>query len=112
MIEAATRGRRPFFSTLRAIKAPGPVFLGLLRLGHRRAVRHRSPQPSPQAISPRLHERREAVERIGCAGMAEAATPPPDPAAIMRSRQFIVLLVLAAIVGVVSSLAAWCFLER
>ncbi len=43
--------------------------------------------------------------------MAEAATPPPDPAAIMRSRQFIVLLVLAAIVGVVSSLAAWLFLE-
>jgi H+/Cl- antiporter ClcA len=29
----------------------------------------------------------------------------------MRSRQFVGLLVLAAIVGVVTSLAAWCFLE-
>ncbi len=34
-----------------------------------------------------------------------------DPAAMMRSRQFVVLLVLAAIVGVVVSLASWGFLE-
>src|SRR5215210_4165498 len=38
-------------------------------------------------------------------------SPPPDPAEIMRSRQFIGLLVLAAIVGVIASLAAWCLLE-
>lgn len=38
-------------------------------------------------------------------------SPAPDPAAIMRSRQFIGLLALAAIVGVVASFAAWCFLE-
>jgi H+/Cl- antiporter ClcA len=43
--------------------------------------------------------------------MVEAPTSPPDPASIMRSRQFVGLLVLAAIVGVVASLAAWCFLE-
>ena len=43
--------------------------------------------------------------------MAEAPTSPPDPAEIMRSRQFVGLLVLAAIVGVVASFAAWVFLE-
>ena len=36
---------------------------------------------------------------------------PPDPAAIMQSRRFVGLLVLAAIVGVGASLAAWGFLE-
>ena len=46
-----------------------------------------------------------------------AATPPPPPltpeqaAATIRSRQYIVLLVLVAIVGVIVSLATWCFLE-
>ncbi|HEY3728829.1 MAG TPA: chloride channel protein [Solirubrobacteraceae bacterium] len=45
-----------------------------------------------------------------------AAGPPPEvtpeqASATIRSRQFVVLLVLAAIVGVVVSLAAWCFLE-
>ena len=34
-----------------------------------------------------------------------------DPASIMRGRQFIVLLALAAVVGLVASFAAWCFLE-
>ena len=43
--------------------------------------------------------------------MVATPTSPPDPAAIMRSRQFVSLLVLAAIVGVVASLAAWGFLE-
>ena len=43
--------------------------------------------------------------------MAEVVTPSPDPVAIMRSRQFVGLLVLAAIVGVVASFAAWVFLE-
>jgi H+/Cl- antiporter ClcA len=35
----------------------------------------------------------------------------PDPITVLRSRRFLVLLVLAGIVGVVASLAAWCFLE-
>jgi H+/Cl- antiporter ClcA len=43
--------------------------------------------------------------------MAAAPPPSPDPAAVMRSRQFVGLLVLAAIVGVVASFAAWLFLE-
>ena len=34
-----------------------------------------------------------------------------DPAALMRSRQYRVLLVLAALVGLVVSAASWCFLE-
>jgi H+/Cl- antiporter ClcA len=34
-----------------------------------------------------------------------------DPHALMRSRQFLVLLVLSAIVGLIASLAAWLFLE-
>jgi H+/Cl- antiporter ClcA len=43
--------------------------------------------------------------------MAETAASPGDPASTIRSRQFVVLLVLAALIGVVASLAAWCFLE-
>lgn len=31
--------------------------------------------------------------------MAQPATPPPEPASVIRSKQFVVLLVLAAIVG-------------
>ncbi len=42
--------------------------------------------------------------------MAEPAAPQ-DPDATMRSRQFAVLLVLAAVVGVIASLAAWGFLQ-
>ena len=38
-------------------------------------------------------------------------TPPPDPAAILRSRNFVVLLVLAAAVGIIVSLLGWGFLE-
>jgi H+/Cl- antiporter ClcA len=41
----------------------------------------------------------------------EGATPPIDAAALLRSRRFVVLLAIAAVVGVVVSLAAWCFLE-
>jgi chloride channel protein, CIC family len=45
-----------------------------------------------------------------------AAPPSPEPtaeqaAAVMRSKQFVVLLVLVSIIGVIVSLAAWCFLE-
>jgi len=36
---------------------------------------------------------------------------PVDPGALIRSRQYRVILVFAAIVGVVVSLAAWAFLE-
>jgi H+/Cl- antiporter ClcA len=43
--------------------------------------------------------------------MAETATSEPDADSIMRTRQFRVLLVLAAILGVIASLIAWGFLE-
>ena len=43
--------------------------------------------------------------------MAEAAAPTPDPAAILRSERFVLLLVFAAVVGLVVSLASWGFLE-
>jgi H+/Cl- antiporter ClcA len=46
---------------------------------------------------------------------AEAAPPAPitseQASATMRSRPFMVLLVLVAVIGVVVSLASWCFLE-
>jgi H+/Cl- antiporter ClcA len=37
--------------------------------------------------------------------------PQPDPTQMMASKRFLVLLVLAAVIGVVAALAAWCFLE-
>ena len=43
--------------------------------------------------------------------MADGAGPAPDPTAIMRSREFRSLLVLAAVVGVVASGVAWGFLQ-
>lgn len=43
--------------------------------------------------------------------MVATPAPPPSPASIMRSRQFVVLLVLAAIIGVIASLVSWGFLE-
>ncbi len=49
--------------------------------------------------------------------MSEAATPSAgpaaavDPGALMRSKQYRRLLLLAALVGLVVSFAAWCFLE-
>ena len=39
------------------------------------------------------------------------APPPADPAAILRSRSFVVLLVFAAVIGLVVSLVGWAFLE-
>ena len=39
------------------------------------------------------------------------APASPDPESTLRSRAFVVVLVLAAVVGVIASLAAWCFLE-
>jgi len=48
--------------------------------------------------------------------MADAAAAPAEPtaeqaAATMRSRQFVGLLIVVAVIGVLVSLAAWCFLE-
>jgi chloride channel protein, CIC family len=43
--------------------------------------------------------------------MEASPNPPASPVSIMRSRQFVVLLVLAAVVGVIASLVAWGFLE-
>jgi H+/Cl- antiporter ClcA len=43
--------------------------------------------------------------------MAEVAASPVDPTSTMLSKRFAGLLVLAALVGVVASLAAWGFLE-
>jgi H+/Cl- antiporter ClcA len=43
--------------------------------------------------------------------MPDAAGQAADPTATLRSKRFVVLLMLAAIVGVVVSLAAWGFLE-
>jgi H+/Cl- antiporter ClcA len=40
-----------------------------------------------------------------------ALPPVADPAALIRTRQYRVLLVLAALVGLVVSTASWCFLE-
>ena len=40
----------------------------------------------------------------------EAATPPPDPQALLRSRSYVQLLVLAALLGVPVSAAAYGFL--
>ena len=45
-----------------------------------------------------------------------AGAPPAEPtaeqaAAPLRSKRFVVLLVIVAVVGVIVSLAAWCFLE-
>src|SRR5436190_13881654 len=43
--------------------------------------------------------------------MADTAAPPADPTATIRSKRFLVLLVLAGIVGLLVSFAAWGFLE-
>jgi chloride channel protein, CIC family len=43
--------------------------------------------------------------------MPDAAAAPADPSAIIRSRRFLALLVLAGLVGLVVSFAAWGFLE-
>ena len=40
-----------------------------------------------------------------------ATTPTTDPTAAMRSRDFRLLLVLAAVVGIVASAVAWGFLQ-
>jgi H+/Cl- antiporter ClcA len=41
----------------------------------------------------------------------QVATPTTDPAALMRSKQFVVVLVIAAVIGVFVSFVSWGFLE-
>src|SRR5215471_2907934 len=43
--------------------------------------------------------------------MSDAAAPPADPGSLIRGRQYRVLLVFAAAIGVLVSLASWGFLE-
>ena len=43
--------------------------------------------------------------------MSEAAAAPADPGATIRSKNYRVLLVFAAVIGVLVSFASWCFLE-
>ena len=46
--------------------------------------------------------------------MSEApprADAAPDPLAILRSKRFIAVLLLAAVIGVVVSFVSWAFLE-
>jgi H+/Cl- antiporter ClcA len=43
--------------------------------------------------------------------LAQNAPAQPDPAALLRSKSFVVLLVFAAIIGLVVSFASWAFLE-
>ena len=54
--------------------------------------------------------------------MTEGVQPAPDDArpeelsaeqadATIRSKQYVALLVVVAVIGVIVSLAAWCFLE-
>ena len=40
-----------------------------------------------------------------------AAVAPADPGALIRSKNYRVLLVMAAVIGVLVSFASWCFLE-
>lgn len=40
-----------------------------------------------------------------------SAEPADDPARLLASRRFLVLLAIAAVVGLIVSFAAWCFLE-
>ncbi len=48
----------------------------------------------------------------GSAEIPDASdVPPEDPRSMLQSKRFLVLLAIAAIVGVVVSLAAWCFVE-
>jgi H+/Cl- antiporter ClcA len=52
---------------------------------------------------------------VPAGGSAEAVGPhaaaAPDPSQLVRTRQYVRLLVLSAVVGVGVSLACWCFLE-
>src|SRR4051794_41373540 len=71
-------------------------------------VTSRTIRPRPAAISPGSNEEGAGITRIGSAGMTDTATPPPeepgpDPASTMLSRQFLGLLVLAALIRAVAA---------
>ena len=53
----------------------------------------------------------DRVSRGATAGGAPAEITPEQANALIGSRPYVALLMLASIVGVVVSLAAWCFLE-
>ena len=42
--------------------------------------------------------------------MSAAAAAPADPGALIRGKSYRVLLVFAALIGVLVSFASWCFL--
>jgi hypothetical protein len=43
--------------------------------------------------------------------VSAAAAPPADPGATIWSKNYRVLLVMAALIGVLVSFTSWCFLE-
>ena len=55
------------------------------------------------------------VRVIGANELSQVDVPEaptsPDPESTLRSRAFVAVLLLACVVGVIASLAAWCFLE-
>ena len=54
---------------------------------------------------------RHRAERKPRRLVTDTSAPPSDPSAILRSRSFVALLVFAALIGVVVSLASWGYLE-
>ncbi len=53
----------------------------------------------------------DVSEPVGEVQPAGAPAPTVDPMALMRTRQYRGLLVVSALLGVIVSLASWCFLE-
>ena len=51
------------------------------------------------------------AENAPAAPPAESSAAPEDPDSTLLSNGFVVLLVIASVVGVLVSLAAWCFVE-
>ena len=51
------------------------------------------------------------VENRAAGSSDPSDLPPEDPSSTLLSKRYLVLLVIAAVVGVLVSLAAWCFVE-
>src|SRR3954468_15016424 len=88
----------------------------LRRTAARHTSRHRLPacgRISSREVRSGTSRRRGAApvgsEQPGTKQARSAA--PIDVAAVIRQRGYIGLLALAAVIGVVVSLASWCFLE-